>query len=99
MLDKITKSCRYVANNSKYVKINEDKLTEFISTMKDLKTVHWLNYVPYNILDLPVETIINFLLIYDSINFLFGEIQDGRLIQKKEKKMVQLHFYMPCLNM
>lgn len=71
MLDKITKSCRYVANSSRYVKINEDKLTEFISTMKDLKTVHWLNYVPYNILDLPVETIINFLLIYDSINFSF----------------------------
>lgn len=71
MLDKITKSCKYVANNSKHVKINESKLTEFISTMKDIKTVHWLNYVPYNVLDLPVETIINFLLIYDSINFSF----------------------------
>ena len=30
MLDKIIKSCKYVANNSKLVKINETNLDKFI---------------------------------------------------------------------
>lgn len=71
MLDEIIKSCEYVANNSKSVKINEEKLDEFIETIKKVETKHWLSFSPYNLLDLPTETIINFLLIYESIDFSF----------------------------
>jgi len=71
MLDKIIKSCRYVANNSKSVKINEAKLDEFVETIKNVETKHWLISSPYNLLDLPTETIINFLLIYEAIDFSF----------------------------
>ena len=71
MLDKIVKSCKYVSNNSKSVKINEIELNKFIETIKKVETKHWLSFSPYNLLDLPTETIINFLLIYESIDFSF----------------------------
>lgn len=71
MLNEIIKSCEYVVNNSKSVKINETKLDEFINTIKNVKTSNWLSFSPYNLLDLKVETIINFLLVYESIDFSF----------------------------
>ncbi len=71
MLDEIIKSCEYVANNSKSVKINEKELDKFIETIKEIKLKHWLSFSPYNLLDLPTEIIINFLLIYEAIDFSF----------------------------
>ena len=71
MLDKIIKSCKYVANNSKSVKINQTNLDKFIEKIKNVETEHWLGFSPYNLLDLPTETIINFLLVYEAIDFSF----------------------------
>ena len=71
MLDKIIKSCKYVANNSKSVKIDETNLDKFIVKIKKVETEHWLAFSPYNLLDLPTETIINFLLVYEAIDFSF----------------------------
>ena len=71
MLDKIIKSCKYVTNNSKSVKINETNLDKFIGKIKKVETEHWLAFSPYNLLDLPTETIINFLLVYEAIDFSF----------------------------
>ena len=71
MLDKIIKSCKYVANNSKSVKIDETNLDKFIGKIKKVETEHWLAFSPYNLLDLPTETIINFLLVYEAIDFSF----------------------------
>lgn len=71
MLDEIVKSCIYVANNSKSVKINEVKLDKFIETIRNVEIKHWLSFSPYNLLDLSIETIINFLLIYEAIDFSF----------------------------
>ena len=71
MFDKIKSSTEYVMKNSKYVKINYDKLNDFIKNIKcdDLK--NWLLYNPYNLLDLTVEEIINFLLIFEAIDYSF----------------------------
>ena len=71
MLDKIIKSCKYVVNNSKAVKINETNLDKFIEKIKKVETEHWLVFSPYNLLDLPIETIINFLIVYEAIDFSF----------------------------
>lgn len=71
MLEKIIKSCKYVADNSKSVKINETNLDKFIEKIKKVETEHWLAFSPYNLLDLPTETIINFLLVYEAIDFSF----------------------------
>lgn len=71
MLNKIIKSCEYVANNSKSVKINETNLNKFIERIKNVKTENWLSFSPYNLLDLQIEIIINFLLVYEAIDFSF----------------------------
>ncbi len=71
MLNKIIESCKYVSKNSKSVKINKTKIDEFVKTINKVKQKHWLSFSPYDLLDLPVETIINFLLVYESIDFSF----------------------------
>jgi hypothetical protein len=71
ILDKIHDSCAYVMRNSKYVNINYEKLDDFIEKIeiKDIK--HWLSSNPYNLLDMGIERIVNFLLIFESIDFSF----------------------------
>lgn len=71
MLDKIKCTCHYVVDNSKYVKINYAKLDEFISDIKYENLKNWLLFNPYNLLQLDIETIINFLLIFESIDYSF----------------------------
>ena len=71
MLEEIIESCKYVSENSKSVQINEINLDNFIKKINNIETKHWLSFSPFNLLDLPVETIINFLLIYESIDFSF----------------------------
>lgn len=71
MLKKVIESCKYVSNNSKYVKINQARLNEFIGSIKQMQLVHWLSSSPYGLLELPIDKIINFLLVYESINFSF----------------------------
>ncbi len=71
MLEKISTSCECVATNSKHVSINQEKLYEFVNNINNIKMEHWLSSSPFNLLDLPVETIINFLLIYEAIDFSF----------------------------
>lgn len=71
MLDKIKSTCHYVVDNSKYVKINYAKLDEFTSDIKYENLKNWLLFNPYNLLQLDIETIINFLLIFESIDYSF----------------------------
>ncbi len=71
MLDKIKSTCHYVVDNSKYVKINYAKLDKFISDIKYENLKNWLLFNPYNLLQLDIETIINFLLIFESIDYSF----------------------------
>lgn len=71
MLDDIICSCKYVMDNSQHVKINYDKLDDFINHIDCNKLKNWLLYNPYNLLDLDIEKIINFLLIFESIDYSF----------------------------
>lgn len=71
MLNEIRTTCNYVAHNSEYVKINYDKLDKFINDIEYGNLKNWLLFNPYNLLELDVETIINFLLIFESIDYSF----------------------------
>lgn len=71
MLNKIISSTEYVMKNSKHVKINYDKLNDFIKNIKCDDLRNWLLYNPYNLLDLNIEEIINFLLIFEAIDYSF----------------------------
>ena len=71
MLEKIKASCNYVSINSRYVLIDYEKLDEYIKTI-DLKNIKfWLSSNPYNLFDIGIDKIINFMLLFDSINYCF----------------------------
>lgn len=71
MLDKVKKSCHYVVDNSEYININYTKLDEFIKCIEYDNLKNWLLFNPYNLLELEVEQIINFLLVFEAIDYSF----------------------------
>lgn len=71
MLKKIINSCQYVSDHSQWVKINMNHLDKFVNSIQEMTPKHWLSDSPYQLLELPVEKIINFLLLFQSIDFCF----------------------------
>lgn len=71
MLEKIINSCKYAMDNAEFVRINYDKLNEFIEKVDCKELKHWLSNNPYNIFDLGIENVINFMLIFDAIDYSF----------------------------
>ena len=86
MLNSIIDSCKYVSLNSSFVKINENKLNEFVSSIEDVDVSFWLSSSPFGILSLPVEMVVNFLLVFESIDFSFwGNPKWETLIDSKKE--------------
>lgn len=71
MLSKILETNKFVVDNAKHVKINYEKAKELIEELLKFDNVHYLTKVPYGVYDMNTRDIINFLLIYDSIDFSF----------------------------
>ena len=71
MLDKVLETCKFVVDNAKHVNINYDKVNELIDELLEFNNVYYLTKVPYPIYDIDTRDIVNFLLIYDSIDFSF----------------------------
>ena len=71
MLESVIDSCKYVMDNAKYVTINYDKLNDFIMTINCKELKHLLSNNPYNILNLGIENVINFMLFFESIDYSF----------------------------
>lgn len=67
MINELETSYKYVCDNSIDVKINYDKIDSLIELIESSKVSYWLDSNPYNIMDMDVESIINFLLIYHTI--------------------------------
>lgn len=67
LLDKIKESTKYVSNNSKYVKINYDKIDEILVSGGFSDIRYWLDSNPFGLLDMNYRDIINFLLVYHTI--------------------------------
>lgn len=71
MLNKILETSKFVVNNAKHVKINYDNANKLIEELLKFDNVHYLTKVPYDIYNMSTKDIVNFLLIYDSIDFSF----------------------------
>ena len=69
MLKNILDSCKYVVKNSKYVKINNQKLEEAAKSLDSKNCSHWLSTSPFGLLDFDIREIVNFLLVYHGIGF------------------------------
>lgn len=71
MLDKVLESSKFVVENAKHVKINYGKTECLIEELLKFNNVHYLTKVPYDIYGMSTKDIVNFLLIYDAIDFSF----------------------------
>lgn len=69
--DKILFTSRYVVDNSKYVRINKDKLAEFCESINLGEHQHWFSNGSFSTDELTLNQKANFLLILHSIGFSF----------------------------
>ena len=71
ILENVKNTCKYVMNSSEHVKINYNKLDEFIKNIDFNNLKNWLMFNPNNLLDLDIEIIINLLLVFECICYSF----------------------------
>lgn len=67
LLSKIKESTKFVSNNSKYVRINYEKIDEILVNGEFNDIRYWLDSNPFGLLDMNYRDIINFLLLYHTI--------------------------------
>ena len=71
MFNKIIESSKFVIENAKYVKINYDEIKKFAKNIQEVNIQNWLFNLPFNLLDENIDTIIEFLLYFEAIDFSF----------------------------
>lgn len=71
ILNNILDTNYYVYNNSKHVKVNQENIKLLINNNQLNKPNHWLASNPFGLLDLNVKDIVNFLIIFGSIDCSF----------------------------
>ena len=71
MLVDVKSTCYYVMKASKYVNIDFEKIDQFIAKIDCNNLKNWLLYNPYELLELDIETIVNFLLVFEAIDYSF----------------------------
>lgn len=70
-LNEILETSKFVVNNAKHVKINYDKVDVLIDELLKFNNVHYLTKLPYAVYEMSTKDLVNFLLVYDSIDFSF----------------------------
>lgn len=70
-LEEVTKSCEYVVEHSKHVKINDEAIDAFVKHYSMEKQLHWLSSNPFGGLGYSIDDIVNFLIILESIDYSF----------------------------
>ncbi len=71
ILKSISSSSEFVSDNSKHVKINEVSIDNLLKEYTFITSSHWLSTNPFYIFELSSEELVNFLILYDAINFSF----------------------------
>ena len=67
LIDELNTSYKYVCDNSKNVKINYDMVDNMINQIKNSSVDYWLDSNPYNLMNMDISKIINFLFIYHTV--------------------------------
>lgn len=67
----ILEDCEYVCEKAEHVKIKKEKIEELLSNYNFRKSKHWLASNPFGLFDLNTKDIINFLIIFGSIDYSF----------------------------
>lgn len=67
LVDRLNYSYKFVFDNSENVRINYSKIDEMIDQIRNSSVNYWLDSNPYGLMDMDVESIVNFLFIYHAI--------------------------------
>ena len=67
LIDELNTSYKYVCDNSKNVKINYNMIDNMINQIKNSSVDYWLDSNPYNLMNMDISKIINFLFIYHTV--------------------------------
>ncbi len=67
LINKLNYSYKFVCDNSENVGINYNKIDEMIDQIRNSSVTYWLDSNPYGLMDMDVESIVNFLFIYHAI--------------------------------
>jgi hypothetical protein len=68
-MNEILKTTKFVLDNSKYVKINKNKIKDFCKVFSESHINHWLNEAPFDFNKLNENEKLHSLLVFDSISF------------------------------
>lgn len=86
LLNKVLDSSEFVVDRAKHVGIDYDKISGLTADLSEFKYVHYLTKVRYPVYEMGIRNLVNFLLIFDAINFSFwGEPKwtietDGKIL-------------------
>lgn len=65
----VLENVRFVHENSRFVRIDEEKATSFAATFKVEHIARWLSVSPVDLSKLSIEDRLSFLFVFDSISF------------------------------
>lgn len=71
MINPVLDSLRPVIKNSKYVKINLEKIPEVCAKFDAHKTDYWMDESPYSLAHLDDKAKLNFIFVFNSLNFCY----------------------------
>lgn len=84
-MNKIIETCKFVADNSQYVKINSQKIDEFVEYFNHSHIKHWIEESPFNLNKLNQKDKLHFLLLFNSISFSYWGDPKWKIIYHSEE--------------
>ena len=84
-MDGILETTKFVVDNSKYVKINKNKIRDFLKNFGESHINHWLNESPFDFSKLSNKEKLHFLLVCNSISFSYWGEPKWEVEYKGEK--------------
>ena len=84
-MNKVLSSTEFVVQNARYVKINKNKINEFVKHFSESHINHWLNESPFDLKKLSDKERLHFLLVFNAISFSYWGEPKWIIEYKNEK--------------
>ncbi|MCA9487793.1 MAG: queuosine salvage family protein [Nanoarchaeota archaeon] len=81
----IIETCTFVAKNSQNIKIDYDKINEFVNYFNHSYIKHWIDESPFNLKKLNPRDRLHFLLVFNSISFSYWGDPKWKIIYHSEE--------------
>ena len=84
-MNRIIETCKFVVDNSQHVKINSEKVNEFVNYFNHSHIKHWIDESPFNLRKLNLKDRLHFLLVFNSISFSYWGDPKWKIIYHSEE--------------